>query len=144
MGIKIIPYSAYNKTTQVLMLKNSIDGFSVELNDGTWYIFYNDTMGYGRINHTIMHELAHIILDHSEGSELAEAEARFFAKYALAPPPLIHKLKLHNDTQIAEVFGISRQAAGYAYEYYKKWLQFGSRNYTEYEQRMLYLFKDIS
>lgn len=43
-----------------------------------------------------MHEIGHIVLDHSEGSELAEVEARFFAKYALAPPPLIHKLRLQN------------------------------------------------
>ena len=50
--------------------------------------------GYGRINNTIMHEIGHIVLDHSEDSELAEKEVKFFAKYALVPPVLVHKLKL--------------------------------------------------
>ena len=90
-----------------------------------------------------MHEIGHIVLDHSEGSELAEVEARFFAKYALAPPPLIHKLRLQNPVQIADIFDISQEAARYAYQYYQKWLQFGSSQYTEYENRMLRLFKDV-
>lgn len=142
MGIKVIPYSAYNEATQKLLHKKSEDGFSVELVDGTWFIFYNDAMGYGRINHTIMHELAHIILDHTEESDLAEAEARFFAKYALAPPPLIHKYRLQNPSQIAEVFEISMQAATYAYEYYQKWYKHSRNTYTEYERRLLHLFEN--
>lgn len=142
MGVKVIPYSAYNERTQKLLHKKSEDGFSVELADGTWFIFYNDAMGYGRINHTIMHELGHIILDHTEESDLAEAEARFFAKYALAPPPLIHKYRLQNPSQIAEVFEISMQAAIYAYDYYQKWYKYGSNNYTEYERRLLHLFEN--
>ena len=43
-----------------------------------------------RIRFTIMHEIGHIVLDHTEHSDLAESEANFFAKYALAPPPLVH------------------------------------------------------
>lgn len=46
--------------------------FSVEKNIGEWYIYYNDKKDYGRINNTIMHEIGHIVLDHSEDSELAE------------------------------------------------------------------------
>ena len=33
---------------------------------------------------TILHEIAHCVLDHQEGTEIEEAEAKFFAKYALA------------------------------------------------------------
>lgn len=143
MGVTIIPYSAKSEVAQKLMRKESEDGFSVETKDRKLYIFYNDEMGYGRTNHTIMHEIAHIVLDHSEGSELAEAEARFFAKYALAPPPLIKKLNLLTPEQIADIFDISHQAAEYAYQYYQKWLRFGSSCYTDYEQHMLYLFRDV-
>lgn len=144
MGTKVIPYSAYSARTRAryLMEKYSIDGFSVLRDTGEWYIYYNDDdeHDYGRINNTIMHEIAHIVLDHTEDSELAEAEVRFFAKYALAPPALIHKLKLENAESIADVFEISYEAAGYALSYYQKWLNYGGRDYKDYEIRMLQLF----
>ena len=74
-------------------------------------------MDYGRINNTIMHEIGHIVLDHSEDSELAEKEVRFFAKYALVPPVLVHKLKLNDPYDIAGVFDVSFEAACYALSY---------------------------
>ena len=86
MGVSVIPYSAYNERTQNLMLKKSEDGFVVEKTNGSFFIFYKDEKGYGRINNTIMHEIGHIILEHTEDSELADKEVKFFAKYALAPP----------------------------------------------------------
>lgn len=98
-------------------------------------------MEYGRINNTIMHEIGHIVLDHSEDSELAEKEVRFFAKYALVPPVLVHKFKLNNPHAIANVFDVSFEAACYASSYYKKWLQYGSSNYTNYEVKLLHLFE---
>lgn len=142
MGAKVIPYSAYPARIRRLMKKYSIDGFSTLRNTGKWYIFYNDDKehDYGRINNTIMHEIAHIMLDHTEDSELAEAEVRFFAKYALAPPALIHKFKLETAESIADIFEISFEAAGYALSYYQKWLNYGGRDYKDYEIRMLRLF----
>ena len=142
MGVKVIPYSAYPARTRYLMEKYSIDGFSVLRDTGEWCIFYNDDdeHDYGRINNTIMHEVAHIVLDHTEDSELAETEVRFFAKYALAPPALIHKLKLETVESIADIFEISFEAAGYALSYYQKWLNYGGRDYKDYEIRMLKLF----
>ena len=101
MGVKVIPYSAITPGKRWLLAKKSKDGFSVERTNGQWYIFYNDEKDYGRVNHTIMHEIGHIVLDHTEDSELAEKEVKFFAKYALAPPVLIHKLKLDNPKSIS-------------------------------------------
>lgn len=142
MGVKVIPYSAFPVRVRYLMEKYSIDGFSILRETGEWYIYYNDDdeHDYGRINNTIMHEVAHIVLDHTEDSELAEAEVRFFAKYALAPPALIHKLKLETAESIADIFEISFEAAGYALSYYQKWLNYGGHNYKDYEIRMLRLF----
>ena len=77
MGVKIIPYSAYSPDKRWLLIKKSEDGFSVERTNGQWFIFYNDEKDYGRMNHTIMHEIGHIVLDHSEDSELAEKEVNF-------------------------------------------------------------------
>ncbi|MBR0278228.1 MAG: ImmA/IrrE family metallo-endopeptidase [Clostridia bacterium] len=142
MGIKIIPYSAILESKRYLLIKKSEDGFCVEKSIGEWYIYYNDEKDYGRINNTIMHEIGHIVLDHSEDSELAEKEVKFFAKYALAPPVLIHKFKLKNAVSIADVFEISYEAACYAYSYYRKWLQYGEPDFTDYETTMLKLFED--
>lgn len=144
MGIKVIPYSAIPESKRWLLLKKSEDGFSVEKNIGEWYIYYNDKKDYGRINNTIMHEIGHIVLDHSEDSEMAEKEVKFFAKYALVPPVLVHKLKLDNPMDIAEIFEVSFEAACYAYSYYKKWLQYGSAEYTKYELTLLNLFQSVS
>lgn len=117
----------------------SEDGFSIKYS-GVWYIYYNEKIGYGRTNYTITHECGHIILDHTEPSDLAEAEANFFAKYAIAPPVLIDVLDLKDPEEIYTHFEISHQAAIYAFSYYKKWLTYGNRFYTNYEQRLLKLF----
>ena len=84
------------------------------------------------------------MLDHSEDSELAEKEVKFFAKYALAPPVLIHKLKLNSPESISQIFEISYEAACYAYDYYKKWLRFGESDYTDYEYQLICLFNQAS
>ena len=144
MGVKVMPYSAYSSNIRWLLIKKSEDGFSVEKTNGQWYIFYNDEKDYGRVNHTIMHEIGHIVLDHTEDSELAEKEVKFFAKYALAPPVLIHKLKLNNPESISQTFEISYEAACYAYDYYNKWLRFGDSDYTDYECQLLRLFDQAS
>lgn len=142
MGIKIIPYSAYSERIQYLLSKKSEDGFSVEKESGEKYIFYNSLKSYGRINNTIMHEIGHIMLVHTEDSELAEKEVKFFAKYALAPPVLIHNLEQKDIYSISNTFAISIEAARYALEYYKKWLAHGEKNYTSYELKTLALFKE--
>lgn len=139
MGIKVTRYSAYSKEIRAILFKESSDGFSMMVDD-QWYIFYNDEKSYKRINFTIMHEIGHIVLDHTEDSELAKKEADFFAKFALAPPVLIHRMKLETAEAISDIFGISYEAAGYALSYYQKWLKYGGHDYKDYEIRMLRLF----
>lgn len=104
MGIKVTRYSAYQKETRMILLKESSDGFSMMV-DNQWYIYYNDEKSYKRINFTIMHEIGHIVLDHTEDSELAKKEADFFAKFALAPPVLIHRMKLETVEDISIFLG---------------------------------------
>ncbi len=139
IGAVVVPYSSKDESTRQMMMAESEDGFSVKYN-GVWYIFYNDKKRYGRINNTLTHECGHIVMDHSEESELAETEAKFFAKYALAPPPLIKKFDLKTAEEIADAFDISYQAAEYALSYYHKWLDYGASTYTEYELKLLSLF----
>ena len=143
MGVKVVPYSALEKRIRRLILIKGLDGVT-GLDHGKYTIYYNDYMPtYGRINNTMMHEIGHIVFGHLEESELAEAEANFFAKYALAPPSLIHKWKLSSPDEIARTFEISHEAARYAYEYYQKWLSCGVKEYTDYEIRTLTLFEEV-
>lgn len=141
MGIKVIPYSSKTDEARELCFKESEDGFSIRRGD-KWYIFYNDDkqFGSGRINNTTLHEIGHIVLDHTEDSELAEKEVKFFAKYALVPPVLVHKLKLTTPEEILETFDVSYEAAYYALVYYNKWLHYSGRYYKPYEKQLLALF----
>lgn len=143
MNIKVIPYSKFSCEIQELMLKKSNDGFFIEKQDNEFYIYYNDIgiISKGRINNTILHEIGHIVLGHTEESELAEAEVNFFAKYALVPPPLVHRLKSDNIFDIMSNFNVSLTAAYNAYNYYQKWLNYGSKDYTDYEMDLLEQFR---
>lgn len=76
--------------------------------------------------------------------EEKEAEAKFFAKYALAPPPLIHNMEGPiTPKTIRDTFRISHRAAVYAFKYYHSWLDYGASDYTDYESRMLKWFNCI-
>jgi Zn-dependent peptidase ImmA (M78 family) len=125
------------------MRKKSTDGFSVLLNTSEWIIFYDDSVNYLRVNNTIMHEIGHIVLDHTEDSDLAEKEVNFFAKYALAPPVLIQKLGLDDAADISDIFKISYEAACYALNYYRKWLYYGGQCYKDYELHLLHQFDAV-
>ncbi len=143
MGIKIIPYSVLNEEKKQAAMSVSSDGFSVETTTNNWTIYYNDECNnYGRINQTIMHELGHYVLGHIDEGKEEEAEAVFFAKYALAPPPLIHNMDKPIDVEnIMKTFDISYQAAVIALGYYNNWLKYGNIEYTDYELKLLELFQ---
>lgn len=149
MGIKLIPYSSLNEKKLKKILKKNPDGFYVDDGKGHDLIYYNDKINcngkinYSRINMTILHEIGHCVLDHTglkEKEDEEETEAKFFAKYAAAPPPLIHRIKATNPFLVELFFEISSEAAEYAFNYYKKWLHHGG-DYKEYELRLLRLFK---
>ncbi len=139
IGLKVVPYSALSDEKRESALNYSLDGFSIEKNHGEWVIFYNDIgRDYHRIIQTIMHEVAHYILGHVEEGEIEEAEAKFFAKYALASPPLIHNMKEEKSVQnIMEYCDIGYQAAKIALENYHSWLCFGPKEYLDYELQIL-------
>lgn len=143
MGLKIIPYSALSEEKENVALNISQDGFSIEKIGGEWIIFYNDHCNsYGRINQTIMHEIGHYWLGHIKDGSQEELEANFFAKYALAPPPLIHNMPGEISTwNIMKYFDLSFEAAQNAYSYYCKWLRYGGKQYREYEVEMIDLFE---
>ena len=83
-------------------------------------------------------------MGHIYGTDLEEEEARFFAKYAIAPPPLIHRLGAKCPEEVQNYFDVSYVASHYTYDYYRKWLVYGDKDYTAYEQRLLLLFDGIA
>ena len=146
LGIVLVKYSEVNEKKRKACKEFSKDGFCLEKEingQSLLCIYYDDTMYERRIRFTIMHEIGHIILDHSEHSDLAESEANFFAKYALAPPPLIHKYKLEDYYELAEVFQLSLECAMNAMRSYHSWLSYGPSDYLDYEIVLLNLFDPI-
>lgn len=140
--IPIIPYSAFSEQKRQTLFSISKDGFSFTEN-GVWKIYYNDICQYyKRVRYTIMHEIGHYILGHIKTGEEEEAEAMFFAKYALAPIPLIHNMKCEiNILNIMDIFDISYSAAKNTLNNYQKWLHYGENEYTDYEKDLLQLFE---
>jgi Zn-dependent peptidase ImmA (M78 family) len=141
MGIKLVPYSKLPAHVRKLVLASQEDGCCMPREDGQIYIYYNDRKLWGRIRFTILHEIGHIALDHQEQSDVAEAEANFFAKYAIAPPPLVHALGIPNVYQIMERFETTDECAHYVLNYYYKWLNYGAYHYTFNESRLQALFE---
>ena len=146
MNIILVPYSSLSDEQRNAALEISSDGFHFEPGDETEKIYYNDDVGYERCNMTILHEIGHAVLGHHDGMDQdeAESEAAFFAKYAAAPPPLIHQICPNRPEDIEVAFVISYQAAVYAYDYYHLWLRKHLQTglYFEYERRLLWLFRE--
>ncbi len=140
MDIQVLMYSALTQEQKIACYEFSEDGFSL-YNDGRWIIYINDiATGYERQNNTFLHEIGHIVLDHTEDSDLADSEANFFAKYALVPPILVYKLKLTTAEEISDIFNVSYEAAGYALDYYKKWYYYSGK-IKPYELEIVEMFR---
>ncbi len=121
LGIQLIPKTSLNGVKQVALQRLSDDG--VILGDT---IYYDDTQIHARIRFTIMHEIGHIVLDHTHDNDISDAEADFFAAHILVPPMLVYALDTRNNmdpTTIQRVFDVSAEMAEIAYCDYTKWLQ---------------------
>ncbi|MCM1321347.1 MAG: ImmA/IrrE family metallo-endopeptidase [Bacteroides sp.] len=147
LGIRLVAFSDLTECEREAFARHGItadsDGFYVLSKKGGIlipFIFYNDCKPWERIRFTILHEIAHHVLDHRQQSDLAETEANFFAKYLIAPPVLVHKIKPSDYMDIEEAFGVSWECAWNAFDYYKKWrrhyMNRGCR-YEKYETRIL-------
>jgi Zn-dependent peptidase ImmA (M78 family) len=143
IGLDVIPYSSLTDMAYKEAMKFSTDGFSIENLDNTWVIFYNDkSLVNGRIRQTIMHEIGHYILGHMNPNEKEEAEANFFAKYALASPIFIRSMnKPKSEENMMQDFKISRTAASNALKNYNQRFLYGPKEYTNYEKMIVMQFQ---
>lgn len=142
LGIHVVAYQDLEGDAMNACFKISPNGFKY-LEDGeTRYIFYNRDMPRGRIRFTILHEIGHIVLGHLQGSDLAEAEANFFAKFTIAPPSLVHLIHPHDYIDIAAAFDLSNECALNSWGYYQKWLRIVGT--TDYERELESMFTVIT
>ncbi len=125
LGYILVPYSSLDQKYEAACLRISVSRFKFLLTNGDsrqHFIVYNDRKCSGHVRFTILHEIGHILLGHMQESDLAEAEANFFAKYAIAPPSLVHVVKPNDYMDVADAFGLSSECAFNSWNYYRKWL----------------------
>lgn len=146
MNMEVIPYSVLGHRAYFAAMEASKDGFLCEKNCAYAYVFFNDSKIDERQDVSKLHEIGHFVMDHNttpdKSDDVKEAEAKFFAKYAKAPMPLIHLLPIITISTIQKAFGLSYEAAGYALDNYRKWLDRFNGTYTDYEQKILSLKRD--
>ena len=116
MNIKLVAYSTLSSKKKAEILKISSDGFSYfdNTNWKGYIIYYNDEgVSEQRQRFTIMHEIGHIVLEHNEDTiyELAESEANFFARNALAPIPIVLIKEIVDKFEVSDTFNISLECA---------------------------------
>lgn len=140
-GYVLVPFSKLQNT--LLSGKDSdkhdaLSFFSPELQ--RYVIAYNDEKPLPRLRFTLMHEIAHIDLEHRCESDLARRMADYYAGYALAPSPLIGLFTSGSKTEIQSKFSVSKECAEVSQNRYYKWSVYGGSNYKDYEITLLNLF----
>lgn len=111
-GIQTITYKETKEQNPELykaIYRYSNDAFRFRMS-----IYYNSTNTDGRIRFSLMHELGHYILGHTEESSDNEEEADCFASNFLAPRPITFHQGLKTAEQIRDYYGISISAANQA------------------------------
>lgn len=145
LGIHVVAYGSLGGAGEAACLKRAESGFKllVEGFDGTstWYIYYNDAKPWGHVRFTVLHEIGHIVLEHLQESDIAEAEANFFAKYAIAPPMLVNLIRPNDYMDIADVFELSDEGSLYSWNYYCGWLRISG--FKDYELELKSMFTVI-
>lgn len=138
MGIELIKYSNMDEGDVVLIEEIQPDGF---ISADRTKIFYNDKRISNKIRYTIMHEIGHKVRGHMEYSQLAEAEADWFAAYGIAPPPLIDLFDISEYTDIVDMFETTLDCARHSMDRYISWKNFACKD-VDYEKDLLELFKN--
>ncbi len=141
MGIQLIPYSELPeqlRTKVITYWPDAITIYPADFNPARTFILYNENLERERIRFTVAHELAHLILMHpSTGKEQYEHEADIFANYLLAPTPLVLRDSDLDIETIHDDFQVSYSCAWSIKDRAEKRRSFGSKDYTEYELRIL-------
>lgn len=105
-------------------------------------VAYNELRPIGRIRFSLMHELGHILLRHPTGADCYEKEANYFASHILAPRIAIHYAGCRNSPETARCFNMTLEAAGYAFQDYRRWRRAAVYQMSMVDQRLYQHFYD--
>lgn len=128
-GIQSLAYqSIYDSSSlrDLVMLCRCPSGFSFTLTTRGGcqrFVACNLQESPGRVRFTKLHEAGHLLRGHVQGSETAEIEANFWAKYSIAPPVLVETLGLSSVEETARRFGISTECASHIMSQHSNWLR---------------------
>ena len=120
-GLTAISSATFRKTRPelyALCLKASDDAF---LFLPRRLIIYHDRLRT-RTRFSLMHELGHFLLGHTESTPGNEVQANYFASCMLMPRPAIGLQKTRDIRQLAHIFGTSIAATEIALTDYQRWL----------------------
>ncbi len=142
MSIKTMAYADLPPDKLALLANlgaSSDNGFSINNGRGEWRIFYDKTYYECRDNSTKAHELGHIRLDHSERSDLAEAEANVYMSRILAPYPILCAMNAQEAQDpliyVIDTFNLSATMAANTLSRFFNRRQFNI-SFTSYEQKL--------
>ena len=117
LGYDLIPYSCLSHSKRQACRKISEDAFTT---GGT--IYYNDTEAfYTRVRFSLMHELGHLLLQHTDDDPFREQEADTFASWMLAPRVDLELCRTLDVSEVAGRYDISLTAAQCVIYDYESW-----------------------
>ena len=112
MGVRLIPYSAFDEINRKTLLSRSDYGFYVPMLEGfPPRIFYNDDPAIvgseERIRFYLLHELKHYVNEDINSEADDDDLADYFAKFMACPIPFLVLLRIDTPDEIAARFGVS-------------------------------------
>lgn len=132
LGVKVIPYRRFCElagTRLEALLELSPDGVCCYKDSVPMVIYNAEVQSKGRRRWTLLHELSHLMLGHitpedglgerrlsEDCRRWQEAEADGFAAALIAPLGIAHLCNIQSAGEMAGVFGLSAESAGYFYE----------------------------
>lgn len=121
-----------------------LDGYTVKYKD-TYIVLFDETSVAQRLRFSLAHELGHILLNHSDDTDIKEKEANCFASHLLIPDcilsTLIHNIYAYDLDCTRSTFGVSWDTAAYKVQgFYNKIKSYGHLNTSS--ERMLLLKYD--
>ena len=141
LGYILVPFSKVGEAVEPQSENDENDAFSFfNPKYNKFVIVYDNKKPLARLRFTLMHEIGHIQLGHKHESDLARRMADYYAGYALAPTPLIHKFARNGIEAIRTVFSVSKYCAEICHNRYSNWLLYGDFELKNYEKTFLDLF----
>lgn len=141
MGIRLIPYSAYEGENRKILYKRSTEGFfDYGVTSLKPTIFYNDGNDavYGNTRQTVIHEIKHF-LDEDEDDEEDDL-AEHFGRYMACPTAYLVWKNITDVNEIISTFGVSATIAGYVSSSVKNRINKYGNKIFDYEKPLIKLF----